>query len=294
METLKKIKEQVSSYCSQDGSFNTPIEGLNLYRASRPQTNAACVIKPAIGLVVQGAKRVYLGNKHWTYKASDYLLISAELPLHSSVIEAGYQAPYLGLSLELDLACVTEVATEVGIDFGTLDCHPSPLTVRGLENEMKEAIVRYVGLLKRPSEAPFLAPLIRKEIIFYLLRSGQAPSLKRITMATPGSSILEALRWLRLNFREQLRIEELAESLSISPSSLHHQFKALTSTSPLQYQKLLRLQEARNLLITESDTAAGISEEVGYNSPSQFSREYKRLFGVSPSEEAARWRNQAV
>jgi len=293
MKPLSDLAKLHTQYCQEDGQFDTHIEGLILYRASFPQLNMASVMRPAIGLVVQGAKKVSLGNRHWSYGASDYLLICAELPLHSTITQATWQAPYLGLSIDLDLADVTEMAARAGIDFTAVSSHPCPVSVQQVGEELADAIGRFVRLLRHPSDARAMAPLLRKEIVYYLLRSGQAPALKRIAISTPGYSALEALRWLRENFREPLSIESLARSLSVSPSGLHHQFKALTSTSPLQYQKLLRLQEARNLLLTESDTASNIGQRVGYRSPSQFSREYKRLCGGPPSGEAARWKRSA-
>ena len=289
MSILQKLSEIAARHCPQEGSIETVLQGLHFYRSSHPRQLTCGVTGPTLGVILQGSKTVYLGQRSWTYEEGRFLLISASLPIHSRTAEATKERPYLGMSVTLESAEILGVANEASIALDQTKEYPA-LSIERLEPALEEALFRLARLVDSPEDAPTLGSLVRKEIIYLLLRGPQAPALKRLAAGETHNSALGAVRWLRENFHQPLRIEELATELNVSPSGLHHQFKSLTSTSPLQYQKLLRLQEARRLLLDGSESAASISYKVGYNSPSQFSREYKRLFGAPPRADLERIR----
>lgn len=270
-------------HCPDDGIHETTVPGLALARSTRPHDTVCALIRPGLGVVLQGSKDVFLGGRRWSYGPSEYLMVSADLPLNSHAVEASPEAPYVGLAVMLDPMEIAEVASQAGIRLVQSSDEPMALTVQSLPAEVEDAVHRLARLLERPEDAAVLAPLISRELIYLLLRGPTAPALHRLGLGETRSVALRAIRWLRDNFSRPLRVEELAEQLSVSSSTLYHQFKSLTSTSPIQYQKLLRLQEARRLILGGAFGAADAAFEVGYASPAQFSREYKRLFGAPPS-----------
>lgn len=271
------------SHCPEDGLFETAVPGLILSRFSHPHSVICAVSKPCLGLVLQGSKEVSLGHRRWSYGPSDYLMISADLPLNSQAVKATRSQPYLGLAVALESVEIVEVARQAGITLKSDPRDVPALTVQSLPSALAEVLERLGRLLERPQDAAVLAPLLYRELIYLLLQGPTAPMLHRLGLGESRSAALRAIRWLQENFAQPLRMEELAEHLHVSVSSLHHQFKSLTSTSPVQYQKLLRLQEARRLLMAGHAGAADAAFQVGYSSPAQFSREYKRLFGSPPS-----------
>lgn len=279
------LLEMCRRHAPHDGLFEGAVEGLVLARFSHPRHPVCSVTKPCLGVVLQGTKEVSLGATSWLYGPSDYLLISADLPLSSYSVAATVEKPYLGLALLFEPTVILEVAAQAGFGKDQFEQEIPAVTVHQMTEQLSSALHRLVSLLDRPDDSAILGPLIHREIIYHLLKTPAAQALYRLGVGESQSCALAAVRWLRDHFDQPLRIEELAERLNVSPSSLHHQFKAVTSTSPLQYQKLLRLQEARRMLLSGEFGAADAGFRVGYSSPSQFSREYKRLFGIPPSGE---------
>ena len=214
--------------------------------------------------------------------------IPSAVPLNSHAVMASAARPYVGVAVMFDPLGIVEVAGQARIELASPAKEPPALTVQSLTPDLAEVIGRLARLLEGPSDTPVLAPLIHRELIYLLLHSPVAPVLHRLGLGESQSVAMRAIRWLRENLAQPLRVEELAGELHVSSSTLHHQFKALTSTSPVQYQKLLRLQEARRLIMGGSFGAADAAFEVGYASPAQFSREYKRLFGAPPSHDKER------
>ena len=271
--------------CGPNSSLQTPIPGLTLYSYSDLQRQLCSLSGPSLGVVLQGSKTVNCGTSTLHYGEGDYLLISLDLPLTSYPKVASAERPYVGMSLELAPLEVLEVLSETSSEDDVEQHQPPGMIVSKLSPPLAAAVERLIRLLETPKHCKVLAPLIKKEITYHLLQGPQAKALLRLTVGVSGSPVVRAVEWLRNNYAEQLRIEQLAQSLHISNSSLHHQFKAVTSMTPLQYQKSIRLSEARRMLLETSKTAASVGFEVGYNSASQFSREYKRMFGLAPNQE---------
>jgi AraC-like DNA-binding protein len=265
-----------------EGRFPTAISGLTLFRHANPTPPVNVLYEPALCVIAQGSKRVMFGGREFRYDAERYLLITADVPATARIVAASAERPYWGLRLALDPLEVGEVVAELGSRQ-----QPSPasgaLAVSTLDTLLLDAVTRLVALLDSPSDVQILAPLVRREITYRLLIGHEGQRLRQIIAGNDqGQRITHALRWLKTHYEEPLRIESLAKQAGMSPSALHHHFKAVTALSPLQYQKRLRLMEARRLMLGESLDAAEASFRVGYESPTQFSREYRRLFGAPP------------
>jgi AraC-like DNA-binding protein len=239
------------------------------------------VYEASLCLIAQGSKRVSLGEQNVVYDASHYLLVSVDLPLVGHVLEASRTNPYLCCKIDLDQTTLadlltTELRTAPSIEL-------SPLAVYPADADLVDAACRLVRLLDQSEHIATLAPLIEREILYRLLKGPHGPTLRRIAAGDSHlGKISRAIAWIRTHYREAIRIEEIASAANMSPSSLHEHFKAVTTLTPLEFQKQLRLQEARRLMFAEGVGAGAASFAVGYQSPSQFSREYRRLFGSSP------------
>ena len=271
-----------------------PLPGIQLRRASAPTELGHGVSYPSLCVTAQGSKEVLLGERRYRYDPSRYLIASAALPIASRIVEASPARPYLNLVLRLDPALVGSVLVEAGHlaprgrdDVRALDVSP-------LDAELLDAVVRLARLLDAPAVARVLAPLVTREIVYRLLVGEQGGRLGQIA-ALGGNThrIVAAVERLRREFDRPLRVEDLAGGLGMSVSGFHHHFKAVTGLSPLQFQKHLRLQEARRLLLGEDLDAAGAGYRVGYADAAHFSREYKRLFGAPPLRDAQRLRAAA-
>ena len=286
----EELAERIARAVREDGTIETP-EGLRLRRASSPSELAHGVSFPALCVVAQGSKEVLLGGDCYCYDANYYLITTAALPIASRVTGASEEKPYLGVVLRLDPTLVGSVMVEAG--------HPAPrehATVRAFDVSQLDAVARLIRLLDSPGEdARFLRPLITREIVFRLLKGEQGGRLHHIA-ALGGHShrISRALERLRKDFDQPLRIEDLARELGMSVSGFHHHFKAVTAMSPLQFQKQIRLQEARRLMLGEDLDAASAGYRVGYGDASHFTREYKRLFGTPPMRDVERLREAAT
>ncbi len=290
----------IGRFTEADGSHQTPIRPLMLHRRSMPSEPVCVVYEPSLCVIAQGAKRVLLAEEVYRYDPAKYLLVSADVPVSGQVIEASAKTPYLSLCVTLDPATVTELAAQVdgrGSSPGRVLSGESAraLAVAPAEPGLLDALLRLVMLLESPSDQSVLAPLVLREITYRLLMGDQGARLRRMATGDgQGRRIVDAVRWLREHFAEPLRIEALAREVRLSPSALHQQFKSVTAMSPLQYQKQLRLQEARRLMLGEGLDAATACFRVGYESPSQFSREYKRLFGAPPRRDVESMREVPV
>ncbi len=277
-----------------DGTHETAIVPLKLYRSSTPLTAIHGVYKPSLCLIARGSKQVMLGEEVYLYDPSHFLLVAVDLPVISQVAEATPEAPYLSLSLDIDPRQISALVTELSLPETPALPTTRGIGVGGLDSLMRGTFIRLLRLLDAPQHVPVLAPLIEREILYLILASEQGAVLRRIAFAgSELEGILKALHRLKLCFAEPLKVDELAREAHMSLSVFHQHFKAVTTLTPLQYQKRLRLQEARRLMLAEAVDAATASFQVGYESPSQFSREYHRLFGDSPRRDMARLRTSA-
>lgn len=290
-----ELAERIERFAAEDGIHATAVEGLSLIRVSQPTDPIHAVHRPALCIVAQGRKQVMLADEVYLYDAAQYLVVTVDLPIVGQVIQASKKAPYLCLRLDLEPAEIGALLLSPGLPAagaapgGAQDERGLFLGEASLP--LIEASLRLLRLLETPEDIPILAPLAVREIVYRLLRSEHGERLRRIALAdTQAQRIGRAIRWVKVNYALPLRIEAMAREVGLSSSALHHQFKAVTAMSPLQYQKQLRLQEARRLMLGEVADAATAGYRVGYESSSQFSREYSRLFGAPPSRDVARLR----
>jgi AraC-like DNA-binding protein len=289
----EELAERIARAIPEDGRAE-PLTGIYLNRSSSPTPPLHGVSRPSFCVIAQGSKEVLLGDSRYRYDAARYLLATIELPIVGQVIEASAERPYLSLRLDLDPALVGSVMVEAGHLSLRNGGDARAMDVSPLDAELLDATVRLVRLLDQPGEVRVLRPLITREIVYRLLRGEQATRLRRLAlMVGPADGITAAIERLRREFQQPLRIESLAREVGMSVSGFHHQFKAVTAMSPLQFQKQLRLQEARRLLLGEHLDAASAGLRVGYEDASQFSREYKRLFGQPPMRDVERLREVA-
>ncbi|HEY8561512.1 MAG TPA: AraC family transcriptional regulator [Pyrinomonadaceae bacterium] len=290
-ELIERTRRAVS-----DGEFREIFPGVFLARSSTPTLPLHSVFKPAFCVIAQGSKEVLLNDEVFRYDPGHYLISSVDLPIMSQVVEASEEKPYLSFRLDLEPAVVAAVMMESGIKIKKGDGQVKAMNVSPIDADLLDAIVKLARLLDTPDEMKFLAPLIVREIVYRLLKGEQGARLSHL-VAVEGDArrISRAVRQLRENIAEPLRIENIARELGMSVSGFHHHFKSVTAMSPLQFHKQLRLQEARRLMLGEDLDVASAGLQVGYDDPSYFSREYKKLFGAPPQRDIARLRgNSAV
>lgn len=284
-----ELAQWIDRYAKTDGMHATAIPRLFLMRSSRPTTPLHCLYEPAVCIVAQGRKQAILGETVFIYDRDKYLVISVDVPVVGQVIEASPEVPYLCLRLDLDIATLGPLLLEADIPGNHTDAPAPALSLSSVTPELVDAVIRLLRLLENPRDIPVLAPLAEREILFRLLRGDQTAKLREIALADSKlQQVNRAIGWIKENYREPFRIEDLAAVARMSASALHSHFKSVTAMSPLQFQKQLRLQEARRLLLFGACDAATASHSVGYSSPSQFSREYRRLFGLPPQRDIAR------
>jgi AraC-like DNA-binding protein len=251
--------------------------------------------EPSLCLVAQGSKHVLLAGEVYRYDPDRFLLVSVDLPVATQVIEASPRAPYLALRVALDPAVVGELVADGASSDARGTVPARGIALSPVEPPLLDAVLRLVGLLESPRDIAALSPLVIRELTYRVLTGEQGPRLRQIASAgAPAQRIATAIRWLKDHFAEPLSIEALAREVRLSPSALHRYFKAVTAMSPLQYQKRLRLQEARRLMLGDGLDASEAGFRVGYESPSQFSREFKRLFGMTPVQEVEQTRTRLV
>jgi AraC-like DNA-binding protein len=278
-----------------NGDFATQIPGLNFFRREAPTTPVPCLVQPSIVLVAQGEKQMWVGGEAYSYGTSHYLITSLDLPAESQVLAGSPEEPCVGLSLKLDLRMLAELIAHTGLPPRHERTSGGGVGLGSATPALIAPIGRLLELLNEPDAIPVLGPLILREIHYRLLIGDQAARLRHIASVDgQGHRIAKAIDWLKLNYSEPLRIEELAARVQMSPPTFHHHFRQLTAMSPLQYQKWLRLNEAKRLMLNESRDVSTAAFEVGYESPSQFSREYSRMFGVAPKRDIVALREQAL
>ena len=274
-----------------DGGHETAVPELTLWRFSNPTEPAQVIQQPAVYVVVQGRKQVTVGDETYVYDPSQYLAVSLELPAVGHVVEARPDAPYLCLTLRVDPRELAALLVETGRPAPHDDHDGRALFVSALEAPLVDGLLRLVRLLDAPQDIPVLAPLVLRELHYRLLQGEQQGRLAEMAIGDGRlRRVAGAIAWIKEHYAEPLQIEALAKRVNMSPSALHGHFKAVAAMSPIQYQKRLRLQEARRLLVSDATSAEAVAYEVGYASASQFSREYVRLFGQPPRRDAERMR----
>lgn len=289
------LGDSIARWTGKGELHTTAIPGLSLFRRNEPTDPISGMYEPSVCLVAQGAKRVLLGDDTYVYDAHHYLITSVHLPTVVQIIEASPEKPYLGLRLKFDLREVAQLMVDSNLPQPRAQQSSRGMATGEVTQPLLNAFLRLIDLLADEKDIPILAPVIQREIIYRLLVGDQGARLRQIASAgSQSQQIARAIEWLKSNFTEQLSIDDLAEKASMSNSAFHHHFRSMTALSPLQYQKHLRLQEARRLMLTERMDAANAAFQVGYESPSQFSREYNRMFGAPPLRDISKLRQMTM
>jgi AraC-like DNA-binding protein len=283
VEMRTELARKIADRTVVEGDTLTEIPGLRFYRRSLPTACASATYEPSLVVFVQGQKRINVGKTTYLCDGSNFLLTSIDLPVVSQVIAATEKQPMLCLLLRLEMPAVREILSQQEFHLNGESADARGMAVGITSLELLDACSRLVDLLDAPQDIPFLSSLIQREIVFRLLRSPQGKHLRAIaTLGEQSHRTAKAVEWLRTNYTKPLRVEELANLARMGVSTLHHQFRSLTAMSPLQYQKQLRLHTARERMLNQGLDAASAAFEVGYESASQFNREYSRFFGQPP------------
>ncbi|VFR45323.1 FIG00639224: hypothetical protein [plant metagenome] len=289
------MTESIARWTSGKADCTTRVPGLTFFRRDRPAPPAMCMVEPSIVLLVQGEKQMLVGGEAYPYNAERFLITTLDLPADSQVTAAAPEKPCLGLNLKLDLRTVAELAAQGELPMPGECPHDRGIGLGTVTQALIDPIGRLIDLLDEPKAIPILAPMIQREIHYRLLMSDQAGRLRLIaSIGSQGHRVSKAIDWLKENYASTLKVDDLAAYAQMSTSSLHQHFRQLTAMSPLQYQKWLRLNEARRLMLNDDKDAASAAFDVGYESPSQFSREYSRMFGMSPKRDITALREQAA
>lgn len=277
------LSKRIARWTDRSDTIETAIPGLTLWRRDEPTELTCGMYEPSICFTAQGAKRVVLGNDVYVYDSQNYLIASVDLPSVWQVTEASRDCPYLGLVLKLNQREITQLMADSHLPAPRTQQPSRGMATGAVTPPLVNAFVRLMELLDSEEDIPILAPNIQREILYRLLVGDQGARLRQIAVAgSQSQQIARTIEWLMMNFTQPLRIDDLAARAGMSLSTFHHHFRSMTALSPLQYQKQLRLQEARRLMLAEHLDAATAAFQVGYESPSQFSREYSRLFGAPP------------
>ncbi|ELP2657531.1 AraC family transcriptional regulator [Vibrio parahaemolyticus] len=282
----QKLAKLIDRWAGNANQYDTPISGLRFSRWTTPTPPTSYTHNPSICLIAQGRKRVLLGEESFIYDANHFLISSVDLPIIANIIEASEEQPYLGLIMELDLTEISQLIVDSELAFTQSKEAQKGIAVGELSESLLDAFVRLAELLDEGQNIKILAPIIKREIFYRFLMSEQGTRLHQIVTAGSHShQIAKAIDWLKNNFVKPLSVGDLASYTGMSKSSFYTHFRSMTSMTPLQFQKKLRLSEARRLMLTENLDAMAATFKVGYESPSQFSREYSRLFGAPPSKD---------
>jgi AraC-like DNA-binding protein len=282
-QALMELGSKIGNSLGGSGERATEVEGLMLYRCTAPTAPSPCTYEPSLLLIAQGRKRVDLGSTNYVFGQSRFLLTSLELPVVSQVITASEDAPYLAFFLKLDISTVRDILNTEEVHVPETSSGARGMAIGETTVELVNACSRLMDLLDAPQEIPFFGKLIQREIIYRLLQGTQGQRLRAMaTLGDQSHRTAKAVAWLRANYQKPLRVEQLATVAGMSRSTLHHHFRALTAMSPLQFQKQLRLRAARQHMLTNNLDATSAAFEVGYESASQFNREYRRFFGQPP------------
>jgi AraC-like DNA-binding protein len=285
-EMRTRLARHIASFIGHQENLTTSIPGLQMFRRIAPTAPATVTYEPSLAVVAQGRKRADLGRTTFIYDDSRYLLTSLDLPVISQVIEASEKKPYLCFFLKLEIPVVRELLSREEIQATEMPSDNLAMTTGETTPELLDACCMLVDLLNTPQDIPVLSGLIQREIIYRILRGPEGARLRAIaTLGDQSHRTAKAIAWVRANFTKPLRVEELAKIAGMGISTLHHHFRALTAMSPLQYQKQLRLHAARERMLMDGMDAASAAFEVGYESASQFNREYSRFFGQPPKRD---------
>ncbi|MGV3679846.1 MAG: AraC family transcriptional regulator N-terminal domain-containing protein [Acidovorax sp.] len=288
---LNSLADLLARHTASDGIHASAIPGVGLIRTSAPTMPMPVVYEPTLCLVAQGRKRAVLGTTSYVYDAAQYLIASVDLPVMGSVIEASAERPYLCLVLDLDMARLSELALRHPVPNEEAGAPARGIALSQTTPELLDAALRLVSLLDAPQDIAELAPLVQREIFYRLLTGPGNALVRQLAQADSRlNQIARAIAWIRGRYTEAWSIDDLAEVAGMSKSSFHAHFKAVTSMSPLEFRTQLRLQEARRMMVAEAMDAASAGFHVGYESPSQFSRDYGRAFGLPPAKDAQRLR----
>jgi AraC-like DNA-binding protein len=290
--SLDEMCELINRHARPD--LSTAIDGVHACRFDRRSAPSAGMSGTVLAIIAQGGKRLALGERLYEYGPGEYLVSSVDLPVTGQVIDAGQ--PILGFGMTLDSAEIAHLLLEADPrDLPVRHSPPAGIAVSRAGAEMLDAVVRLLRLLERPADRTILAPLVKREILWHLLRGEQGPTVRQLGLADSGlAHVSRAVQQIRKHYAESFRVEDLAQTAGMSASAFHRNFHAVTGMSPIQFQKRIRLQEARLLLAGRPSDVTGVGHTVGYESPSQFSREYRRMFGAPPSRDAIRLRTEPV
>lgn len=277
----------------KDGITPTSISFLSIIRSEAPTTLNHGILQPSFCILVQGAKKVHIGQDAFKYGVGSFLVSAIELPTSGQILEASKTIPYLGLKIDFDPKEIAAIVMEAKLNGAEEVKRTGPAAFVGqADSALQDALVRLVKLIDEPEDAAFLAENLKREILYRVLKSEHGQNVYRnLIHDQREAGVNKAIAWLKNHFNQPLRMEELAKNSNMSVSSLHHKFKAVTAMGPLQYQKQLRLQEARRLIFSGKMDAGSAAFEVGYESQSQFTREYRRLFGAPPLQDIKKLKN---
>jgi len=292
---LEVLGTSIARWTVKSDRVETAIPGLILARRIEPSEPISILYEPRICVIAQGAKRVQLGDDAYIYDAQHFLLTSVDLPTMVQVIKASPEKPYLGLVLNIDQREISQLMVDSHLPPPRPQQSTRGMAIGEVTLPLLAAFQRLIDLLDEPKDIPILAPIIEREIFYRLLVGDQGARLRQIALAgSQSNQIARAIHWLKDNYSKPLRIDDLAAQVNMSTSTFHHHFRSVTAMSPLQYQKWLRLSEARRLMLAENQDATTAAFQVGYESPSQFSREYGRLFGSPPLRDITSLRHLAT
>ena len=289
---IETLAYEIGKFAQNDGDHITGIPRLSLHRRSARTEPLPCIYGLGLGITAQGGKQVTIGEHVIAYGPGQSLLTTIDLPVVARVTRADRAKPFLGMLLTLDARALVQSAAEMDLPPLSREQTPRAISLCALEAPLLDAVIRLVQLLNEPQLISSIAPLIQQEIMVRLLSGHQGPYLRHlVSMGSPGHQVAQAMTWLKQNFVRDVLMDDLAARAHMSPSTFRQHFRNLTGMSPLQYQKQLRLQEARQLMLNQSMDASSTAARVGYESASQFSREYSRLFGAPPQRDIKRMRH---
>jgi AraC-like DNA-binding protein len=292
---IKALGKNIARWTDKSALIETAIPGLLLYRHDEPTLPRNAMYEPCICMVAQGAKRVLLGDDSYVYDAHHFLIASVHLPTMVHIAEASKEKPCLGLVLKLDQREISQLMVDSNLPPPRAQQSNRGMMLGEVTMPLLTAFQRLIDLLAEQQDIAILAPIIQREIIYRLLVGDQGERLRQIASAGSQShQIARAIDWLKSNFSQPLSVDDLAAQVRMSSSTFHHHFRSMTALSPLRFQKQLRLQEARRLMLTEHLDAATAAFQVGYESPSQFSREYNRVFGAPPLRDITKLRQMSM
>lgn len=289
--TLGQLREKLSRLMPRPGKFTCAVLGLAYARREEVNKSENCFNRPVVAVVVQGFKRSVMGGEEYRYGEGHCLVAGVDMPSSSQIIGASPEEPFLAISLDLDRSLIARLAAEVPAPPGSGAGSGKALSIVEVDPDVLDAFLRLVEMLDRPEQIPALAPLVVREIHTRLLLGPQGGYLRQITThGTQSNQISRAITWLKDNYREPLQVDRLAQQVNMATSTFHRHFKEVTTLSPLQFHKRLRLYEAQRLMLAENANATSAGMAVGYESTTQFNREYKRLFGEPPRRDMSRLR----